>query len=69
MVELDYKKTERGVPQMLAPRTRCLAYSKVVMSEKVVAGMESKQTYYILHITYTNSEISIGLLYIRPHFV
>ena len=54
---------------MLAPRTRCLAYSKVVMSEKVVAGMESKQTYYILHITYTNSEISIGLLYIRPHFV
>ena len=69
MVEWDYKKTERGVPHMLAPRRRCLAYSKVVMSEKGVTGMESKQTYYILHITYTNSEISIGLLYIRPHFV
>ena len=54
---------------MLAPRRRCLACSKVVMSEKGVTGMESKQTYYILHITYTNSEISIGLLYIRPHFV
>ena len=25
--------------------------------------------YYILHIQYTNSEISIGLLYIRPQFV
>ena len=31
--------------------------------------MESKQTYYVLHIQYTNSEINIVLLYIRPHFV
>ena len=53
MVEWDYKKTERGVPHMLAPRRRCLVYSKVVMSEKGVAGMESKQTCYILHVPYS----------------
>ena len=29
--------------------------------------MESKQTYYILHILYTNSEFSIVLPYIRSH--
>ena len=33
--------------------------------KKVVAGMESEQTYYVFHIPHTNSEISMGLLYIR----
>ena len=28
--------------------------------------MESEQTYYVFHIPHTNSEISMGLLYIRP---
>ena len=36
---------------------------------KMVASTESKQTYHILHISYTNSEITIGLPYIRPNFV
>ena len=35
----------------------------------MVASMESKETYYMLHISYTNSEISISLSYIRPYFV
>ena len=35
----------------------------------MVRRTESKQTYYVLHIQYTNSEISIVLLYIRPYFV
>ena len=34
---------------MLAPRRRCLA------------GMESRQAYYILHISCTNSQISKGI--------
>ena len=36
---------------------------------KMVASMESKETYYILHISYTSSEISIDLSCIRPYFV
>ena len=35
----------------------------------MVASMESKQTYYILHTRYSNSKIGIDLLYIRTHFV
>ena len=35
----------------------------------MVASMESKQTYYIFHISNTNSKICIGLPYIRLHFV
>ena len=52
MVEWDYKKEkkkERGVPHMLAPRRRCLDYSKVYYD--VTESMESKQTYYILRIS------------------
>ena len=48
---------------MLAPRSAVLIIQKFV-----VASMESKQKYYILHIFYTNFEISIGLLDVCPHF-
>ena len=43
MVEWDYKKTERRVLYMLGP-------SSLWCHKKIVAGMESKQTYYIFHI-------------------
>ena len=46
-----------------------LSWSLLWCQRKMVASMESKQTYYILHISYINSEISIGLSYIRPFFV
>ena len=64
------KKTERGVPHMLAPRRGCLDYSKVycdVRKRWFLAWNQNR--HYILHIQYTNSEISIRLLYIRPHFI
>ena len=58
---------------MLAPRRGCLSYSKVycdVRKRWFQAWNQNRHiTYYIFHIQYTNSEISIGLLYIRPHFV
>ena len=58
---------------MLAPRRGCLDYSKVycdVRKRWFLAWNQNRHiTYYILHIQYTNSEISIDLLYIRPHFV
>ena len=58
---------------MLAPRRGCLGYSKVycdVRKRWFLAWNQNRHiTYYIFHIQYTNSEISIGLLYIRPHFV
>ena len=67
------KKTERWVPHMLAPRRGCLDYSKVycnVRKRWLLAWNQNRHiTYYILHIQYTNSKISIGLLYICPHFV
>ena len=46
-----------------------LSWSLLWCQRMMVASMESKQTYYILHISYINSEISIGLAYIRPYFV
>ena len=46
---------------MLAPRRGCLGYSKVYCNIR-----KKIYTYYIFHIQYTNSKISIGLLYIRP---
>ena len=64
------KKTERGVPHMLAPRRGCLDYSKVycdVRKRWFLAWNQNR--HYILHIQYINSEISIRLLYIRPHFI
>ena len=73
MVEWDYQKTERGVPHMLASRRGCLGYSKVycdVRKRRFLARNKSRHiTHYIFHIQYTKSEISIDLLYIRPHFV
>ena len=67
------KKTERGVPHILAPRRCCLGYLKVyrdVRKSWLLAWNQNRHiTYYILHIPYTNSEISIGLFYIHLHFV
>ena len=58
---------------MLAPRRGCLGYSKVycdVRKRWFLAWNQNRHImHYIFHIQYTNSEISIGLLYIRPHFV
>ena len=58
---------------MLAPRRGCLGYSKVycdVRKRWFLAWNQNRHiTYYVFHIQYTNSEISIGLLYICPHFV
>ena len=58
---------------MLAPRRGCLGYSKVycdVRKRWFLAWNQNRHiNYYIFYINYTNSEISIGLLYIRPHFV
>ena len=40
---------------MLVPRRSCLGYPKVYcdVRKKMVPGMESKQTYYVLHIPYS----------------
>ena len=58
---------------MLAPRRGCLGYSKVfcdVRKRWFLAWSQNRHiTHYIFHIQYSNSEINIGLLYIRPHFV
>ena len=58
---------------MLAPRRGCLGYSKVycdVRKKCFLAWNQNRQnTYYIFHIQYTYLEISIGLFYIRIHFV
>ena len=55
---------------MLSPRRSCLDCSKVCCDVREIWFMAWNQntyvTYYILHIQYTNSEISIGLLYIHP---
>ena len=73
MVKWYYKKkTQIGVPHMLAPRRGSLDYSIVycdVRKRWFLAWNQNRYiTYYIFHIQYTNSEISIGLLYILPHF-
>ena len=59
---------------MLAPTRGCLLdYSKVYCNFRkrwfLAQNYNRYIMYYILNIQYTNSEISIGLLYIRPHFV
>ena len=58
---------------MLASWRDCLGYSNVycdVRKRWFLAWNQNRHiTYYIFHIQYTNSEISIGILYIRPHFV
>ena len=61
------------MPHMLAPRRRCLGYSKVYCDVRkrwfLVWNQNRHITYYTLHIPYTNCEISIDLLYICSHFV
>ena len=51
----------------------CLGYSKAYCDVRKIWFLAWNQnrhiTHYIFYIQYTNSEISIGLLYIRPHFV
>ena len=63
------KKRERGVPRILAPSIRFLGYSKVycdVRKRWLLAWNQNRLiTFYIFHIQYTNSKISIGLFYIR----
>ena len=58
-------KKEKEVPNITAPRRRCLYYSKLYsdVTKRWVVSMESKQTNYILHILYTNSKFSIDLPY------
>ena len=51
----------------------CLGYSNVycdIGKRWFLAWNQNRHiTHYIFHSQYTNSEISIGVLYIRPHFV
>ena len=51
----------------------CLGYSNVycdIRKRWFLAWNQNRHiTHYIFHSQYTNSEISIGVLYIRPHFV
>ena len=60
-----YKKKEKEVPYLLAPRRRCVYYSKVyseVTNRWLLAWNQDKQiTYY--PILYTNSKFSIDLPY------
>ena len=55
---------------MLSPMRSCLDCSKVYCDVREIWFMAWNQnryvTYCILQIQYTNSEISIGLLYIHP---
>ena len=71
--EIIKKNRKRSATYMLAPRRGCLGYSKVycdVRKRWFLAWNQNRHiTYYIFHIQYTNSEISIGLLYIRPYSV
>ena len=73
MVKWDFKKTEWGVPPMLAPRRHCLGYSNFycyVRKRWLLAWNQNRHImHYIFHFANTNSEISIGLLYIHPRFV
>ena len=46
---------------MLAPGVAVLITQKFIL-----ASMKLKQKYYVLNISYTNSEISIGRPYIHP---
>ena len=58
---------------MLPPRRGYPVYSKVYFDVRKIWSLAWNQrrhiTYYIFHIKSTKSEISIGPLYIRCHFV
>ena len=66
------KKPERGMPHMPAPGRGCLDYSKVYYNVRKIWFLAWNQnrhiSYYIFHIQYTNSEISIDLLDIHPRW-
>ena len=66
-------KVSKYYETIVAPRRDCLGYSKVYFNVKnrwFLAWNQNRHiTYYIFHIQYTNSKISIGLLYIHRHFV
>ena len=47
------KKTERGVPLMLAPRRHCPGHSKVYCDIRKRWLLPWNQTYYVLHISYS----------------
>ena len=67
------KKEECHIYATSLPRRGCLGYSKVycdVGKRWFLAWNQNRHiTCYIFHIQYTNSEFSVGLLYIYPHFV
>ena len=52
---------------MLAPRRRCVG--DVRRGWLPAWNRHRHITYFIFYIPYTNSEITIGLLYICPHFI
>ena len=70
-MRVSKKNRKRSATYMLGPRLSWLFKSLLWCQKKLVPGIESNRhnMYYIFHIQYTNSEISIGLFYIRPHFV
>ena len=56
---------------MLAPRRRCLDYSKFYcdVPERCLLAWNQNKTYYILHISYTNSEsVLVFLTYVPTSF-
>ena len=61
MVKWDFKNQKRG-------RHICQLLGDVVLITQkfILASMKLKQKYYVLNISYTNSEISIGRPYIQP---
>ena len=73
MVKWDYqKRAEKGVPhicQLLGGLGYLKVYCDVRKSWFLAWNQKRHNMYYILHIQCTNSEISIGLFYIRAHFV
>ena len=70
MVEGDYKiNRNRNAKYVSSLETLSSLWESLLgCHNKITASMESKQTYYILHISYTTSEIKFGLLYIRSYF-
>ena len=70
--EIIKKRTERGCHIYAAPRRGCLGYSKVycdVRKRWFVAWNQNRHiTYYIFHIQYTNSEMSIVDIPYVNHF-
>ena len=70
-MRLSKKSRKRSATYMLAPRWSWLlkVYCDVRKSWFLAWNQKRHNMYYIFHIQYNNSEISIGLFYIRSHFV